>query len=357
VIDTAGTWRIPNPLGSEGILARGERLLQSTIRYGIPDLLGQERTRYAGRKVLVAGSGHSAFNVLVDLAKLQETEPATTITWIVRRQHAGKLFGGGDNDELVARGALGSTVRRLVDSRRVSLPFGFHANAVVRGANGMVVSSGEKVAGPVDEIIVATGFRPDFSYLRELRLGLDPVVESTPALAPMIDPNLHSCGTVRPHGHRELAHPETGFYIAGMKSYGRAPTFLLRTGYEQVRSIAAALAGDISAADHVELILPATGVCSLGRDGTSEASCCATGKEPSVRHAGVESGAGFRVQSAVPGDTPAVEGSECCGGKPLSNESACCRKDEAAKAEGKSGCGCGTETAKIHQPLVATAER
>lgn len=46
-----------------------------------------------------------------------------------------------------------------------------------------------------------------------------------------------------------------------MKSYGRAPTFLAMTGYEQVRSVAAAIAGDLDAADRVELTLPETGVC------------------------------------------------------------------------------------------------
>ena len=82
--------------------------------------------------------------------------------------------------------------------------------------------------------------------MRELRISLDPAVECPLALAPLIDPNVHSCGTVRPHGARELAHPEPGFYFAGMKSYGRAPTFLMITGYEQVRSIAADLAGDLA---------------------------------------------------------------------------------------------------------------
>jgi hypothetical protein len=124
-------------------------------------------------------------------------------------------------------------------------------------------------------MIVATGFRPDLSFLREIRLALDPAVEATPALAPLIDPNLHSCGTVRPHGEAELRHPETGFYIAGMKSYGRAPTFLLATGYEQVRSIAAHLAGDAEAARRVELVLPETGVCSTeGKAVAAAASCC-----------------------------------------------------------------------------------
>ena len=67
---------------------------------------------------------------------------------------------------------------------------------------------------------------------------------------------------MRPHGARELAQPEPGFYFAGMKSYGRAPTFLMMTGYEQVRSIIADIAGDKEAAERVELVLPETGVCS-----------------------------------------------------------------------------------------------
>ncbi|NQV73934.1 hypothetical protein HQ496_12490 [bacterium] len=98
--------------------------------------------------------------------------------------------------------------------------------------------------------------------MREIRLSVHPALESAIELAPLIDPNFHSCGSVRPHGEQELRHDEEGFYIVGVKSYGRAPTFLMMTGYEQVRSIAAALAGDQEAADRVELVLPETGVCS-----------------------------------------------------------------------------------------------
>ncbi|MFY7962005.1 MAG: FAD-dependent oxidoreductase, partial [Elsteraceae bacterium] len=93
-------------------------------------------------------------------------------------------------------------------------------------------------------------------------------------LAPMIDPNEHSCGTVRPHGAGELAQPDQGLYIAGMKSYGRAPTFLMRTGYEQVRSIMAEIAGDHEAARRVELTLPETGVCSVARPLEPAKACC-----------------------------------------------------------------------------------
>jgi hypothetical protein len=153
----------------------------------------------------------------------------------------------------------------------------------------------------VHQIVDATGFRPDLDMLREVRLDLDPVVEAPRALAPLIDPNQHSCGTVPPHGEQVLAHPDDGFYLAGMKSYGRAPTFLLATGYEQVRSIAAALAGDRAAADAVELNLPATGVCSsdlaLEADGASAGgSCCGTAPaEPQLvtLGVGIPGGVGF----------------------------------------------------------------
>jgi hypothetical protein len=94
-------------------------------------------------------------------------------------------------------------------------------------------------------------------------LGLHASVEAPSAIAPLIDPNFHSCGSVPPHGEKELRHPEPGFYMVGMKSYGRAPTFLLATGYEQARSVVAALVGDWQAAAEVQLELPETGVCGV----------------------------------------------------------------------------------------------
>ena len=124
----------------------------------------------------------------------------------------------------------------------------------------------------MDRIVVATGQRPDLDLTRELRLDLDPWLESTRVLGPMIDPNLHSCGSVPPHGHRELAHPEIGFYTVGIKSYGRAPIFLMLTGYEQARSVVAALTGDTAAADDVRLELPETGVCSVSSAPAQD--CC-----------------------------------------------------------------------------------
>ncbi len=264
VIDASGTYRTPNPLGANGLFASGEKAFASRIFYGIPDVLGSELTRYAGRRALVVGSGHSAFNALLDLARLRRRDPTTQIFWAVRKESEHHLYGGGDDDALPERGALGSRLRELVESGAITLLLDFRVERLLLPASkaGVIVESDTGKALQVDEIIAATGYRPDLAFLSELRIALEATVESPPALAPLIDPNVHSCGSVPPHGAIELAHPERDFYIVGMKSYGRAPTFLMLTGYEQVRSVVAALAGDWQSARKVELVLPETGVCN-----------------------------------------------------------------------------------------------
>lgn len=276
VIDASGTYDMPNPLGSNGLPALGEVAARERIFYGIPDVLGADRPRYAGRSVAVAGSGHSAFNTLLDLASLASSVPATTVTWVVRREDVAAAYGGRDADSLPARGSLGARLRELVESGRVRLETGFRTHAVERaGARVTLRAADGRVIGPLDEVVAVTGFRPDLAMLRELRLDLDAVVESPRVLAPLIDPNLHSCGTVPPHGAEELRQPEPDFYIVGMKSYGRAPTFLMLTGYEQVRSVVAALTGDLASARRVELILPSTGVCSATPSAGEAVGCAA----------------------------------------------------------------------------------
>jgi hypothetical protein len=266
VIDASGTWLQPNPLGAGGRPAIGERSAGELIEHGIPDVLGDERRRYAHRRVAVVGSGHSAQNAVRDLAALAVRYPDTTITWIVRRPDAGEMFGGKADDQLPERGRLGSDAQALVARGTVALVTGFRTDRIDMSADGAtLVGEDGRVLGPFDRIVGATGFRPDLAMLSELRVDVDPSLESASALAPLIDPNVHSCGSVPPHGAAELAHPEPGLYIVGAKSYGRAPTFLLATGYEQVRSIVAELAGDHAAAADVRLTLPETGACSLDR--------------------------------------------------------------------------------------------
>jgi Pyridine nucleotide-disulphide oxidoreductase len=305
IIDASGTWRSPNPAGANGLPAIGEEQAADKIAYGMPDVLGKDRARYAGKTVAVLGAGHSAIGTLTDLAHLADQAPKTKPVWLLRGNDPAKAFGGGANDKLGARGELGSAFAALVAAGQVKLEREFRVSHLAPDGHRLILGTGAGCCGRqvvVDELIVATGFRPDLDFLRELRIQLDPAIECPVTLAPLIDPNEHSCGTVRPHGARELAQDEPGFYFAGMKSYGRAPTFLMITGYEQVRSIAADIAGDREAAERVELELPETGVCN---------------------------------RSVAP------DADKCCGGPALSGVDACCVADANAKQEGKSGCGCG----------------
>ncbi|GAA2720802.1 NAD(P)-binding domain-containing protein [Cellulomonas aerilata] len=281
VVDASGTWDHPNPLGASGLPATGEADVADLLTGPLPDVLGTDRARFAGRTTLVVGAGHSAASTLLALGRLAEEAAGTRILWAIRAADPGRVYGGGAGDELPARGRLGTDLRGLVGSGVVELVTGFATTELVRQGDTVTVV-GTTDAGPVrlagvHQVVAATGFRPDLTVLAELRLDLDPGLEAPRTLGPLIDPAFHSCGTVPPHGHRDLAHPEPGFYVVGMKSYGRAPTFLLTTGNEQVRSVVAALAGDLAAADDVRLVLPQTGVCSVdasGRDTAASGGCC-----------------------------------------------------------------------------------
>jgi thioredoxin reductase len=313
VIDASGTWERPNPAGSSGLAIPGEREHANRIAYGIPDVLGVAHARYAGKQVVVVGSGHSAFNVILDLLKLAAQAPGTAITWVMRRENLDTVWGGGAADALEARGELGARAKRAVEAGQLTVLSPYRLRAIGGTDRGLVITGamrGIESTITAHELIVCTGFRPNLDMLSEVRVAMDPWLECTTALGPLIDPNEHSCGTVRPHGAKELAHPEKDFYVIGMKSYGRAPTFLLATGFEQARSVVAQLSGDFEAAARVELELPETGVCN----------------------------------------TTAVAGAAgCCGGPAPAEVDACCVQDADAKAAGEAGCGCGPSPPQLLQ--------
>lgn len=279
VIDATGTWGQPNSMNSAGVWTEEEKSLENQIFYGIPNMNGKERERFIGKRVTVIGGGHSAINTILELSKLNEKHSALKITWILRKNSVEEAYGGEEKDALQARGELGTRIHQLVNSGKVQVYTPYRISNVEKNEgslklNGELEGESFSVEG-LDELIVNTGSRPDFSYLSEVRLNIDAATESVGVLAPLIDPNLHSCGTVRAHGEEELRQPEKNFYIVGMKSYGRAPTFLMATGYEQVRSVVAYLTGDFEAAKNVELDLPETGVCSINLVSTKQdESCC-----------------------------------------------------------------------------------
>ncbi|MBO0842017.1 MAG: NAD(P)-binding domain-containing protein [Nocardioides sp.] len=280
VVDASGTWHRPAPAGADGLPALGEHASTDLVTYGIPDSAAPER--FAGKHTVVVGAGASSLNAVIELDRIARSHPGTHITWALRRGTTANTFGGGAADQLPERGALGIRARQAVDEGRVEAVTGFRTQQIVRvGSQAVLVAEDGRKLDPADTVVVLTGFRPDLSFLSELRLDLDPTLEAPRAIAADIDPNIHSCGSVRATGARDLAHPhEPNLYVVGMKSYGRAPTFLAMTGYEQVRSVAAMLAGDVEAAERVELVLPDTGVCGgsgLYDDpaGASSGGCCA----------------------------------------------------------------------------------
>jgi cation diffusion facilitator CzcD-associated flavoprotein CzcO len=158
----------------------GERAAAAANRvfYGIPDVLGIHRDRYAGKRVLVVGSGHSAFNVLGELAQLAAEAPDTDVTWAIRRSADGQLYGGRQDDALPARGELGGRMERLVRSGSVRLLRGFRTAALRPDGGQVTVVAEDGRTVTADEVVAVTGFRTDLGLTGELRLSLDPAVEA-----------------------------------------------------------------------------------------------------------------------------------------------------------------------------------
>ncbi len=262
VIDASGTWRTPNPAGADGLPALGERaaIEAGLMEHRMP--ASEDASTLAGRHVVVVGNGHSAATTIGILSRVAKREPGTRITWVLRRGTIGNTFGGGSADELPERGALGQRAKQAVEEGLVDLVTGFRTERIeIEDGQAVLIAEDGRRLDPAARIFVATGFRPELSFLSEVRLDLDMRVQAPSRIAAEVDPNLHSCGSIRATGATDLEQPDPGLYIVGAKSYGRAPTFLALTGFEQVRSVVAAIAGDREAAERVDLVLPDTGVC------------------------------------------------------------------------------------------------
>ncbi len=199
VLDTSGTWKNPNPIGSGGTYAHGELENSSHITYGIPDVSGKDKTRFTNKSVLVVGSGHSAINVLLELAQLKDEFPETKISWVLRKERLEDVYGGQEKDAFAARGALGIKIEQLVIEEKIDVYTPFHIEEL-HPVNGSLLVVGRKngerrALSGIDEIISNTGSRPDFSILSEIRLNVDPAIESAADIAELIDPNIHSCSS------------------------------------------------------------------------------------------------------------------------------------------------------------------
>ncbi|MDQ6796959.1 MAG: FAD-dependent oxidoreductase [Actinomycetota bacterium] len=243
VLDCTGTYSHPNTTGDGGIPAVGEGRLDAKIRRTLPDV-GAEEAEWAGRTVLVVGSGHSAQTAAADLAALARRQPATKVVWAVRATEP--TWGAVADDPLPERAALVERSRALAGGdEAVSLETGVVVEALTErdGRVAVTLRNGTTSEVVVDTVLSLTGAVGDNSIYRQLQ-----VHECYATAAPI---NLSAallgaaggdCLQQESHGVDVLRNPEPNFFILGAKSYGRVNQFLMRVGWEQVDEVVAALA-------------------------------------------------------------------------------------------------------------------
>jgi hypothetical protein len=246
VIDATGTWGNPNSLGDGGIPAPGERAFADGIRRDIPDLTA-ERDDWAGRTVLLAGSGHSAQTAVRALAELAQEAPGTRVIWALRNPEPS--WGTHDGDPLPARAALAASAAGLAGgaSTAVEARRGVVVEAVAK-SDGRFEVTLRNGAGPeriaVDRILALTGAVGDHALYRQLQVHeCYATCGPIKLAAALLGSGNADCLTQTTHGADTLANPEPSFFILGAKSYGRNNTFLMRIGWEQVGEVFGLLAG------------------------------------------------------------------------------------------------------------------
>ncbi|NIM61550.1 MAG: hypothetical protein GTN89_10300, partial [Acidobacteria bacterium] len=246
VLDCSGTWRHANALGNGGIPAPGETEAAGAIRYRLDDILGADRARYEGKRVLLVGAGHSAATALDQLRQL---EGATTI-W-VRRSDGGEPYVLQEHDPLPERDRLNRLGNRIAGGTEP----GFEVRAATlverltktpSGAVRVTLAGarGEETV-EVDAILALVGYRPDREIYRELQ-----VHECWATMGPMklaaslMASDAADCLAQSSAGAETLTSPEPGFFILGAKSYGKNVNFLIRLGLEQIRDAFTLIDGD-----------------------------------------------------------------------------------------------------------------
>lgn len=244
VLDCTGSSAIPNALGSGGVPAPGEAAACDFIERKIPDLRdASSLATLAGKRVLLAGAGHSAQTVARDLAELVRGEPDTRVTWLIRSQQPD--FAPLPGDPLAARSELMETARRLAFDARSPLQVktGTAVQAVEPSESGIRVTLGDVERGDVerlevDRILAMVGAVGDRTLYAQLQVHECWATQGPMKLAAaLLSSSSDDCLTQEVHGADTLRNPEPGFFILGSKSYGRNTTFLLRVGYEQVDEV------------------------------------------------------------------------------------------------------------------------
>jgi len=252
VFDCSGTWSNPNWLGAGGTPALGERAARPRIAYHPVDIFAQ-RARFAGRRTLLVGDGLSAATTAVALAELAAEAPDTRYVWATRGCGPAPIAPIPD-DPLARRAALTEAANRIALQSKGGVTWmpdtsvrAIHWKEDEEGFAVTLATSGGEREDRFDEVIANVGYEPDDSLYRQLQ-----VHECYASRAPMkLAASLLAasagaggdCLQLGGFGPDVLVTPERGFFILGMKSYGRNSAFLLRTGHEQVRDAFVLLTG------------------------------------------------------------------------------------------------------------------
>jgi thioredoxin reductase len=273
IIDATGVYHSPNVMGNGGAPCPGEKKCAAFIDYALPDVVGKDRARFAGKHTLVVGSGHSAASTLLAIADLMEEHPTTRLTWAVRRdvpQH-GAPYTLVEDDVSATRARIHRRANALVEHPNVT----FLPRTVVEAityANVFQVDlqcDAERKVIQCNNVAAHTGFRADDTLWRELQVHVHPATGAPLKLG--IELNAHNArsgvGLSTGYAERQVQEEETqkkardrwsvlindpalldtgetNFYVLGIKSYGRDAGFLMQNGFRQVRDVWKLISGD-----------------------------------------------------------------------------------------------------------------
>jgi hypothetical protein len=243
VIDASGTYGLPAALGAGGIPALGERYLAGRLVRNLGELHARLGA-LGGKKTLLAGHGHSAAHAILQFAALMEEAPETQVVWATRSLNQRPCVEVS-SDPLPERQLVVSKANQLAARPPSWLKVERRASVeAIREEGGKlrVALLGGRVV-LVDEIVGLTGYRPDLSFLSELAIDIAPATEGAARLTRALS-NVTNCLSTPSVAPADLDSGESGFHFAGAKSYGRARTFLLKSGYAQLETILTRLESD-----------------------------------------------------------------------------------------------------------------
>lgn len=248
VIDCTGTYGVNRWMGDGGIPAIGERAQSGFISYGLDDVLGERRSTYAGKNILVIGGGYSAATTVCNLAALADKEPSTWVVWLARcgnsqpiRRHM--------NDPLPERDRLAQRANMLATRTDGNVEFRNQAciESLESADGGVKVTAriaGKATSWTVERVIANVGYAPDAGLYRELQVHECYASQGPMGVAAaLLKHGAADCLAVPPLGANVLKTPEPNFYVLGAKSYGRNSHFLLKNGFEQVRDVFTLIVG------------------------------------------------------------------------------------------------------------------